>query len=1166
MSICVRTASLVASLLVAFATCTPMAAQSTIHVPADQPTIQAAIDAAAPGDTVLVAPGTYTENISFKGKAITVASDSGPQSTIIDGNAAGPVVVFATGEGPSSVLQGFTIRNGVAASGQAGGGISIQGASPTIRNNTINANRGCGGAGIGLTGGSPVIDGNTVSNGKMSLSGGCTGADGGGIVLSGAGTPTVSRNYIDKNVANVGGGIAILDGSAASLSQNLVASNSATQGGGIFLQPGASATPSLIANTFANNDAISGAAVYADPLDSATLTGNIFSSSKNLDAVYCASGSSGALASFTYNLVFSSGGSAFSGACDDQTGSNHNISADPLLSNITYGDFHLSIGSPAIDAGNNAAVSSLSTDYDGNTRVVNGAGSATVDIGALEYQGDTTFTVDSTALSFPDTAVGVNSSSQTLVVVNTGAHTLYLKPIAMPTDYTEGNNCSGPLGVAPGAGCAIDVTFSPLSGGQHDETMTILGSNVPGAGANVAVSGKALAPIPTFSTTSLAFADQTVLTDSAPQTVTLTNTGNADLVITQVSSTTDYKVTHNCATLAPTAQCTFSVVFSPVFVGPRPGRISIFVQGVTTPLQIELSGNGIGPSLLVSNSSLTFPTIAAGSTSDSQSLVLTSNGTDALNIRSITVQGDFSQTNDCPSTLAPATTCTVKVTFVPTQLGARTGKVVIDNSGSSTATEVFLLGTGTATAPTITQLSPSSVTMGSGPITLEVTGSYFVDGAQIVFGGVARTTTYTSSTKVSASIPASDLATAGTVAVSVVNPVLNGTGAASAVLPFTIAPQLALSPQSLVFAAQLVGKTGDSKPVTVTNNTTGPISISSISVSGDFSETTDCAASVAAGASCAISVTMKPSTTGQLSGTLTVNSSAAGAAQTVSLAGYGASMPVAAVAPASLNFSSQVVGSTSAAQVVGIVNGGTEPLNISSIAVTGPFVQTNTCTSALAPDAHCGIAVAFAPTASGNATGTVTITHNAATSPTVITLSGSGSDFGLSSGSGPTSASVSAGGSATYNLSVSGTSGFSGTVSFSCSGAPQLSTCTISPPTVNLSNSTSVPVTVTVATTSAAGGFVSSSPVLPRSPFSIPTAALLACLSVAFGFIVKQRRPRLVPGFVLIIACAVLTSCGGNTITVVPPKPQTAAGTYTVVVTATSASVARTMNLTLTVK
>src|SRR5438094_10590364 len=85
---------------------------ATINVPAGQPTIQAAINAASNGDTVLVAPGTYYENINFMGKAIAVTSSGGPAVTTINGNAAGSVVMFRTNEGRNSVLSGFTITSG----------------------------------------------------------------------------------------------------------------------------------------------------------------------------------------------------------------------------------------------------------------------------------------------------------------------------------------------------------------------------------------------------------------------------------------------------------------------------------------------------------------------------------------------------------------------------------------------------------------------------------------------------------------------------------------------------------------------------------------------------------------------------------------------------------------------------------------------------------------------------------------------------------------------------------------------------------------------------------------------------------------------------------------------------------------------------------------------
>ncbi|HSF30726.1 MAG TPA: hypothetical protein VLK82_09690, partial [Candidatus Tectomicrobia bacterium] len=127
---------------------------ATIHVPGDYATIQDAMNAAVDGDTVLVAPGTYHERVSFFGKAITLTSEQGPEVTIIDGDQAGSVVTFASGEGLASVLSGFTLQNG--RGDFEGGGIRIANASPTIMRNVIRSNGACAGAGIAIGFGSPT--------------------------------------------------------------------------------------------------------------------------------------------------------------------------------------------------------------------------------------------------------------------------------------------------------------------------------------------------------------------------------------------------------------------------------------------------------------------------------------------------------------------------------------------------------------------------------------------------------------------------------------------------------------------------------------------------------------------------------------------------------------------------------------------------------------------------------------------------------------------------------------------------------------------------------------------------------------------------------------------------------------------------------------------------
>src|SRR6266478_5144825 len=151
----------VCTLLLA-ATATNVRAQNTILVPGNYPTIQSAINAANNGDTVLVSPGTYVENINFSGKAITVTSSNGPVTTIIDGNHNGTVVTFNHSETAASVLSGFTIRNGFQ-SGGFGGGISISSASPTISSNVITGNHAIFGIGIYVYDGSSTIKNNTIT-------------------------------------------------------------------------------------------------------------------------------------------------------------------------------------------------------------------------------------------------------------------------------------------------------------------------------------------------------------------------------------------------------------------------------------------------------------------------------------------------------------------------------------------------------------------------------------------------------------------------------------------------------------------------------------------------------------------------------------------------------------------------------------------------------------------------------------------------------------------------------------------------------------------------------------------------------------------------------------------------------------------------------------------
>ncbi len=659
--------------------------QTVIHVPADHPTIRAAIDAAVNGDTVLVAPGTYKENINFNGKAITVTSSGGPQVTIIDGGQAGAVVTFSTGETSSSVLSGFTLQNGFA--NLRGGGIAIGGASPKITGNAIVNNTGCDGLGIAVSGGSPLIQGNVISNNtRTNCSGGNGGGGilafspaqiignvisnnnvleggngGGGITLFGAGAATIRSNVIFGNTvtgvspASQGGGMWIANGTGALIIQNLIIGNHTDQGGGIYWS---NPPAELLNNTIADNDAPLGSGVFGGSLDNTVrVTNNLIVAKSGQLAFGCGSFNSTTPPVFTSNDVFSPQGTAYGTGCVDQTGTNGNISTDPLFVAPLSSNYLLQSGSPAIDVGDNTAPNLPPKDIDGDNRIINATGKPTaiVDMGVDEFSNAEVLTLSASSLTYGTQGVGTSSAAQSVTFTNHGTVTANISAVLTGGDFSQTNTCG--TGLAAAANCSVSVTFTPTVTGTRNGVMAIM-TDASESPQVVFLSGGATGPVVSLSTTFLSFNAQVMGTTSPAQPVTLTNTGDGPLTFTSIVTSGDFAETDNCpvspATLAAGAFCTLNLTFTPTAIGLRTGTVTITDNAPGSPQTIQLSGQGLSLGVVsFSAPSLTFPNTLVGTTSAAQTLTLTNTGTGPLAISSILTTFDYAQTNNCPVSPPP---------------------------------------------------------------------------------------------------------------------------------------------------------------------------------------------------------------------------------------------------------------------------------------------------------------------------------------------------------------------------------------------------------------------------------------------------------------------------------------------------------------------------------
>jgi len=307
----------------------------------DHTTIQAALTAAASGDTVLVAAGVYAgaanRDLDFLGKSVVLASEAGAGQTVIDCERLGRAFLFHTAETSAAAVIGLTISNGESA--ERGGGVSCEGASPRFEDCVISGCVTGAGSATGY-GGGVYCTGSAASFTDCVLTGNT--ADEGAAIYVADSSPVLTGCRIIANTAvRGGGGVRILrGGTGAHLTGCTIAGNTAaTYGGGIYC---CYSGPVVTNCTIANNSASNGGAVYgydAYP----TITGSILAFSPTGAAVYCPGASR-----FTIDRCCSFGNAGGDSLC----GTHHdNVFADPAFCDTTAGAFAINECSPCAGGG-----------------------------------------------------------------------------------------------------------------------------------------------------------------------------------------------------------------------------------------------------------------------------------------------------------------------------------------------------------------------------------------------------------------------------------------------------------------------------------------------------------------------------------------------------------------------------------------------------------------------------------------------------------------------------------------------------------------------------------------------------------------------------------------------------------------------------------------------
>ncbi len=624
------------------------------------------------------------------------------------------------------------------------------------------------------------------------------------------------------------------------------------------------------------------------------------------------------------------------------------------------------------------------------------------------------------------------------------------------------------------------------------------------------------------------------------------------------------------------------------------------------------SGSGSGPATdTLSVTTLSFPSTVDGQLSAAQTVTMTNSGSVPLTSIAVSVSGAFQQTNDCTANLAANSSCAISVKFGPTATGTQTGTLSIIDSTRTQAETVSLSGMGMA--PPALGASPASLTFSvtvgqsTSPQTVTVSNTggallanvgFQINGTNAgsfacspnacsattcstLAAGASSCTVQVAFTPIAAGgATASLVVSSSTSGVSPVSVTLSGTGQTPA--------GLNVNPAQLLFPIVTPGQPSPAQTVNIINNGGSTATSLTLTATPPFSLVQNTCgttlSNVSGQNSCSTGVIFSPSLNGPYTGTLTIASPSLTTSTIIPLNGMGGTPGSIQALPSFVNFANQSgssetgVGRLSSPVTVTLTNpDSVNSLGSFALSVTAGFrLVSTTCASTLAAGASCTAIVEFAPLSAGPQSGSLTVSSSALTTGAYVPLSGMGFDFAIAP-SGSSSRTIANGQTADYQLLITPLNGGQGVFTFQCSSLPPYAACTFDPASEGIAANLTGNVVVQIAT-----GLTTAS-IHSSPPLKWPALPLAYGLVLA-PFALRQRRKALLLAALLVILLSGVSSCissggtsGGN-----PPGSgpgggtctsscggsgpgNTAAGTYPVVVTATSNGVQHQATLTLIV-